>query len=54
MRYRSRGFGISASIAVAMLLLARSWNALKKNHPAIVKFAQAFTVLIMTAIFLLS
>jgi len=46
-------FLLSAAIAVLMLLLAKCWHALKRNHPAFTKFAQRVTVLIMMAVFLL-
>ncbi len=47
-------FLLSAAIIVAMLLLAKYWQALKKNHPSFTRRAQAAVVLIMIAIFALN
>jgi uncharacterized membrane protein len=47
-------FLLSAVIIAAMLLLAKYWHALKKNHPSFIRRAQAVVVFLMMAVFLLS
>ena len=47
-------FLLSIAIIVAMLLLAKYWHALKKNYPTFTRRAQAVTVLVMIAIFVMN
>lgn len=47
-------FLLSAALIVLMLLAAKYWKSLKKNYPTFTKRAQAMTVLLMIAVFLLS
>jgi fucose 4-O-acetylase-like acetyltransferase len=47
-------FLLSAALIVLMLVLAKYWQALKKNYPTFTKRAQAAIVLIMIAVFMLS
>jgi hypothetical protein len=48
-----RCFLMSGIIILLMLWLAKGWHILKKNHLHFVKLAQAITILIMIAVFLL-